>query len=793
MNSNYDNSGEVKKMVHEAFKRSRDVFNESYRHLEIGAERTVRLNTFPFGDTGQTYAGFLEDHKDYAKLPSPGDFDDIILTIHNTLDYIRMSPDKAGEHKRTYVINKSMKTQVNIQSYLRNNENIILNSCEGELMQIFDFWLNKARQFANYKNVIPPKKMRLRQQSIFLVVGEPGIGKTALLNYVFSVRAKDMLDPKNNIMWIRVDLNDARDMRLGLKERLTSKFLRIFARYYAYNKHYQFDEKYFRDLYHYFVESFKDDTNGPRIKKQQFEYYIKNFFRMLKKIKEVEQNGQTFRVDHDYRAYDMSFDWVSSLTLAMMSHIQLKKKFGYIFIFDGLDSVTLDRIQYEVYRSWLTEIDSVVDNDKNKYKALYIVTMRDYSFIHFFFRVLHGRRRTGEEYVITRLQQMPLSTIISKKYDLALERMSEYQIKVTKVHLWNMKNNIVDIVNMCLYGLPAKEFSEQYVLDKSKKREEYDLIRLLFNNDYRAIMRFFRTLLLMLSNTLKPQTFNILSSGTGYEKCLRYLDGKEWAVYRVLIFGDCGEKAYSNRISYEINGDPRMKSKHNAVIPNIFNYKDKGMHIDDDVFPRVLLKLRVIQIMRRESYSTVFSVLDKLRVFYKCDYNLLRDDIREMIYNGLISPHVYQTEYLRADQKGYDYPVKLTEFSNNIFDRILKQSIFYEIVSDDTPIDKRFIDGIEPVNRYDSTKTREEYVMSKTRSVINFLLYLMKVEEAEKERYQRENNIGSYDDNEMNIFSKALIEDIKYTMQEYVYKLMVKTRDKRRFIDNWYNYFDIPR
>ena len=80
-----------------------------------------------------------------------------------------------------------------------------------------------------------------------------------------------------------------------------------------------------------------------------------------------------------------------------------------------------------------------------------------------------------------------------------------------------------------------------------------------------------------------------------------------------------------------------------------------------------------------------------------------------------------------TNDKAPTYKVKLNGLYNLVF-RMLDESIYYETIIDDTPIEKECTDKMQPLNRLDTEVSRKDYLMRKSKSVFNLLAYLMHVQ-----------------------------------------------------------------
>jgi hypothetical protein len=506
-------------------------------------------------------------------------------------------------------------------------------------------------------------------------------------------------------------------------------------------------------------------------------------------IKMSEMNAERVRVYNECVSYDLDRLLMDFLISNTIHFIQKHHEYSYIFIFDGLDSVTLDRVQYEHYIMWLNEILSVLNNNQGLFKAVYLITMRDYSFIKFFLDLHKTDRQHFKEHVILRVKKASLYEILSKRFNRVIKLAETENITINRASLWSIKNNLIDIINMALYGMTPKDFDSVYTSNKSNNRKDYDLIQALCNGNYRSVLRFLRQTILILSHLKRYNLYHFLGNGTGYERCLKFFDGNSWAIYRILLFGDCGQCAYRNRVSYDSSGKIITETKHSPLIPNIFNYKDRGIDRKDAMHPRLLLKLRVIQILssKRDLTMSIYDLEETLIKLHECSSSVIRADIREMIYSGLVNPKVNQTEFIRAESKGTDYPIKLSESATIVIEKMLCQSIYYEIICDDTPIDRYFAHLIKPANKYEdlysSKKGLGDYLRIKTKSIFMFLFYLTRAEHVINKKWGESVLNEEYQP----ILTQDIIDKVKYSINEFIFSYYrnLNQEDKDNFKTDW--------
>ena len=323
-----------------------------------------------------------------------------------------------------------------------------------------------------------------------------------------------------------------------------------------------------------------------------------------------------------------------------------------------------------------------------------------------------------------------------------------------------------------------------------------------------------------LRNRRGVNTWDILISPEIDDQALDRVRRKEWVILRLLLFGDTRVRVYKNRVQFEDGGTDDAKSdikrpglisienENRAIIPNIFNYRE---HVYDasQIFPKNLFKIRAIQylLLQPEKKAGVLEILHWYQERFDYPFIDLRFEIREMIYNSILSPERLESSVISWEIVNGNYPISLTGLGKLIFNDLIKRSILYEVVRDDTPIQRQFAHNMTPYARFDKDITWNEYMIMSTKEIILFILYLKAVEEAEEQRYneakQKKSSIVNktppwedYKDY-LEIFTKSTVESIKSDIRGRLYGFIWARRNRgkrwlRVFIEDWLNAFEVP-
>ena len=164
---------------------------------------------------------------------------------------------------------------------------------------------------------------------------------------------------------------------------------------------------------------------------------------------------------------------------------------------------------------------------------------------------------------------------------------------------------------------------------------------------------------------------NPYQSLTTYYRSLDFIKqfrGKKWRIKRLLIIGNKNYEAYQNKWQYKLSGDPTTLNIH-QYIPNIFNYFEQipiSKH-----FPKNLLKLRILQFLKKQGGCTIVTIIDFLRSVYidLAEVNLedadklIRKETREMIFSGILNTPIHDYEYATLFNSG-DYAIETLNLAN---------------------------------------------------------------------------------------------------------------------------------
>lgn len=811
-------------LVRIAWQYTTDEFTTETGKFTIGKSICERLNTKNeiYDNIRQTYEKYINNSwkkRKKTNLVNEAIIDKKIKLLTQNLNCIPMSPSKAYEHIMTYMVEDSnIRAEVNLIDMPFKAYTDTLNDNRKTLEDIFYFLVLRAVQLSgnlNYQNIKEHifgekdvhKPNNDKEYSRFIIRGQPGIGKTALLNYLFSVYANCL--KTCNIIWIRVDLNNATEFSNDLKSQLYSKYISTFCSKYLYKKSYKFDDNFieeFRDdltiRLEKRTETSKTDISSPANISQNFidllrKVYDKNQQKLNKEIEKVA------KVSSFYNEHKLNDSFVNTCCEELMSYIQNKFDYGFIIIFDGLDSVTIDFAQVNRFMNWISSFDSITSNSSNIYNAVYISTMRDYSYVELY-------QRMNEQHIMSDIVEFQIKA--QSLGDIMIARFKHFAKMLNKK---GHSSSYDDVKNIFLNALEIIFDVLRVDYAKSENRDTnyidymFRKYREINNDNFRAAIRLYRELLIVLDSIFNNQSYNILKQNKlGYHSETK-IKQKNWIILRLLLFGDINHLIYKNRTQFRLEGEspekdirnPNLISINNrskAMIPNIFNFRE-FMYNVEGYFPKNLCKIRIIQYLMDQPGERCG--LQEAINFYKNCYQYNIDDVRfetrDMIYNGIIVPDSNELDTLVNAIEGRNYIIILTGLGKLLIENILYHSIYYEVICDDTPIQLQFSHNIKPISRYDPELPKDSYLIRKTHQVIKFYLYLLRIEKEEKRRFRNnKNNKASDYDHKYKILDTGVEEAIKADMEKYLVGFMNSKREgpqwKFDFAKDWLDYFNVP-
>lgn len=621
----------------------------------------------------------------------------------------------------------------------------------------------------------------------FALVGRPGTGKTAFINYCFSVYGESIFDA-NQVMYSRVNLNDVVKGSESLKVRMLSKWLRIFCKYYLMNDNIEdfIDFKIFKDELLSRCKKYKKELFFE-YSDNEFNEIVNFFFKIIRYLHTASFNETDYSLSDSLEEIDpegmqkCSLEDLCYLTEITMSYVQHVKNWGNIIIFDGFDRVTFDKVQFKRFESWCTQIKKLTSIEDNDFcRSLFIVSLRDYSIRKFF--------KTNIQPTLTHLDQKTPAyrtlSICNKMFREVIENRFELlDNQFNTFNCINIKRNIINLMIMCYGELTPKQALDSKWSDVSKSFEN------IFSFNYRLLFKFIRDLILLVYQTLDKDfdVSNLIQSDPDEMQLLEAFQGNEWRVLKLFITGTFQNIPFSNRTTYTQEGQPSFQGVV-PIIPNIFNFNEYAYRTDEakqllntegvkpyqgsmspiDQRNKLLVKYFIIKTIE-DSGNTIGieTLVETLRRNF-CDkwhFDLIYE-IRELIFSNIIGCDLTDVEMHNFENIKNNYPISLT-LKSKIFDHILGESVYYENIIDDTPIDNRFSKYMSPLSF--GERDTWDYLKLKTKYIIFFITYVEYVQNYFKDT-RPEND-------------PTLFDNFKYISKEkYAEKFLIFTKERKKSI-----------
>ncbi|WP_289022712.1 hypothetical protein [uncultured Desulfobacter sp.] len=392
--------------------------------------------------------------------PNPQIEDPTLKQIYKYINYIPMSPRNKNHFINCFSLKDHRDNEVEQYGIGISLESglLPLNHSLRRVNKFVKLIIKRAR------DIVKPSSDEDYKFCRFSIVGAPGVGKTALINYIFSVNYQKI--NRKQIIFIRVDLNDI-NVDATLEERFVSKWMRIFSQKYFRTTIID-DDKFEDEFFEYFFENFSEygvfknyKKNNPHKVDEIFWAYIK----ALHEIHDTEYSEKDFslsdlEVKPVCQQYGITSEDFCIINSIAMNFMQNRLGWGFIIVLDGFDSVSFDQIQYEKYKIWCSELGRVtaIEGKRRLFRAVYIVTLRDYSYIRF----LDNRKQEETDdmpnilkrYIRLKVEQQDVRDIINKRF-LYLSK------KIDLSNYDNLKRNMINLMYMCYEGCNAVDLRKK--------------------------------------------------------------------------------------------------------------------------------------------------------------------------------------------------------------------------------------------------------------------------------------------------------------------------------------------
>ena len=687
--------------------------------------------------------------------------------IHKHLVKLKADSKFKEQHMRSYIFSTTPKNETEQQ--LKELELDLkseicfpheINETQKKSATFLQTLIDLSRECTFEYNSYPDEKTIIKKTRFFLI-GKPGIGKTTFINYLISVYDDVLI--KNKTIIIRVNLNDAIYKEPNFEEMILSKFLEIYRKYVFDLKIFPIDYHKLRD---YIIER-------RSVKKTE-----------IQELEKIEILLAELREGFKVPEYPFLKDFLYYLTI--------EHRLSYIYIFDGLDYVTLGEQHTERFKRWLEELDRYFFS-KTSLKGSYIITMRDVSFYKAF-----QFRSGGSNEALLNVKKI---TIVQCNYEKMLESALERARRDILRQLNNMKSNnptkymdyawmvpevIQNIITefLAFISIPILDDPDErlntvkYYEDLRKNIIEPGLKVLgeISEGNYRCVMRNLRLVLGYFAIIYGKEITNVEKA---YKKDLsyrlNYLLGGAYQVLRALIVGRREAEEYRTSYCYIArSGDTHeiefVKKGMRFVLPPVTNfvYIYKRYEEPKKQF-RGLFKIRVLQYLSKQKKPiSETSLLWKMNELFGYEIRLCKYDIDEMIYSQLIQ----QSNPFSMNNE-IDSNIIITDLGIFVLNKLIKWYVYFEASLDALPMPESIANLITPLNFYwTTTKNLNYYIVEKARAVMIYLRFLSYVEEKETTIF---NKLQQNKNKEDRIRFNKYFNKVTKTIEENIKKSIIST------------------
>lgn len=730
-------------------------------------------NTNPF-ELDEVMTKPLPDDKvgsepfDTSRFPSPANADFPFDKISDELIKIRAEPEFKNRHMRTYIFN----------NYMNNESKEIIDEfrsdIEGEQCpnHAVNSSLKRARAFLQgliniSKKITFPKEeddlsdaKKLRISRIFML-GGPGIGKTTFSNYLLSVFAKDMLEKQDTLL-LRINMNRWSSKPANFKRMILETFGRI---YYE----------------HFFLKG-KWAINIP-----EFTKYVINQRRVtddeIEEMRDIEKEVAAFR--RGARLPD------ENMLNHLLKYFIYEMKKTVIFLFDGLDYVTLTEIKTRKFKLWIKDIENYILTNR-AFPGAYVMTMRNTSF-HKATESLGGSsEEIWRSLKTVTIERCELSEMLTRKLGevqrdvrIILARWKSKDSNLYHKHAWIDSQAMKKICTefLAFISLPLIDISDENIqqcrsyndLKVNIVKQGLEQLNGVSCENNRCLMRNLNLCMGYFYNIYKNNPEYKINK-TSVEQRLADLNSRCYLVLQALIVGRIELHDYRTPYDYIPKAKTKTKiefrkSGPRFVLPPITNF----MHItrSGKAQFRGLFKIRVLQMLTNiEKPTSISTLLDYFKVNFGYNKDYCRLDIDEMIYSQLIQVS-NPSDFISNIE--IECNVTITKLGNFVLSKLIYRYIYYEVTLDALPMPESIARCIDPLNYYwMKASNLSYYVLRKARDVMLYLKFLEYAEEKEKARFNLKQRAKIQEEKEsFEVYFRPIATDIKHGVREEIIRSFI--------------------
>jgi hypothetical protein len=635
----------------------------------------------------------------YTSKKHNNDQDILFKYLKSKLGHIAASPKKgtAKAIKGTYIFNN--------EGYPTNSEdNNIANYSRETVYKFVDVLINNTKKITNIKlkkvnrtgdiEDIATEALNSMNYNTFLI-GNKGVGKTTLLNYIISVIGAEEAEggfDYNRVVVIRLDLNKRED-HISLIDWIRYKICRIIYRYYnldSVNNHGR----------QFTVNLSSNNENMIDVLKKHYSDRLP----LMKNIDDYEtelRNCSTTDKPIPVKVSDNCFE-------TLYNHCICNENMSFIIMIDGLDQLSLDHTREQVFIERSREVKTLLE--EHFLLGSILCSIRHNTYVSNFKDIAFNR--DTQLYFVDYVE--PIAIWKRKKSYLLSEEALKGQTEMASALRsgdWHKTAYILDtfLENLMAYtynSLKLDEFLFESKMDSTTA--VFDFFKELFGDDNRLI---FRAVISIIDLLLYYQNVHKLSDDISA--------GKRYLVSEALMVPS-GSAYYQSMYSYNYDKEQKKiyhkREDKRPIFKNAFNFPDIDLPENQYEKNLILLGVRLLQFLKFNSEAKRHAVLTYLNDFF--DYDRIYSDviIEEYLDYGFI-------------KKTATNKIAITKTGKYLLSSLIYNHTYLNFVSHSTPLPYSYLDNKKFVlKRIDDPEFAAYLILN----AVNFYLHVRKVEGLEE-------------------------------------------------------------
>jgi hypothetical protein len=579
----------------------------------------------------------------------------------------------------------------------------------------------------------------------FIMIGERGIGKTFLLNYLLSIHTKELHERRTIV--VRLDLTKNVPSSLSIEEWVQWKICKILFVYYD-------SSSFNRDAVH--------DVNDSA-----FEHFIeKERLNMLFDLRSSQtlfeiaratdtQLGET-EFEKKYRMEATSFrsptnttprkietPWFFSMIWDFLVKIQNCK---FVVIFDGLDQLGLTKNDRKRYQHLVNDVNAYLSGEKSLWAAT-LLTMRpktfrdqinDNNFRHGFTYVLVSQT-SPSEIVLRREGYIKNPSYFSHLYTTVKTLGNSYPTTILGFSRAYIKFAMQSLTRS-ISPEKLRHSSDEEIVDLG-----FTIVEQIFGENRRKKFQALSDVAAFFAAALPEKFENAINDA---ENIIQYFEGVEAGItfeiedpYReiskyhylfieALMLESPKQGFRREKYIYSIAADGEISANSPTNFPlkhyvhNIYHYARNPTR---EIISHALLGIRILQCTKNLKAFDFSELAQFLCDAFGYDVKIINQKFEEMLEDGLLKPYITE-EYIVENSY-------VCAYSGFYMLEALSHSLEYICLALQTvPLPVGAVGlGAFPIRHHSSA---EFVVFNKLLSSLNFCRYLKMVEEMESKSFE---------------------------------------------------------